>query len=519
MSKISFLKSTLIVAAAHFLSRVLGLLRTSLMGAYFGATDSAGLADAYGASFILPDIIYNLIAFGTISIVLIPYFSHMVEKKEFDKFNKSCSAFLNFFFLSLATFIVIAILTAPIFVTHLLAKGWTDDPHKLKITIQLTRIMLLQPLFMALSGIFGAYLNSIERFKAYSFAILSYNVGIIFGIVVLSPFFSIYGVAFGVIIGSMMHFTIQLTGSMINGYRYTSGLPKWTKEIRDLFLIAIPRIIAIGGEQLVRFFIVSFSSMLFTGALAIYTYAENFSMVPFSLVAVSLATTSFPVFSKLYVRGDYDEMFANLFNKLRIILFLMVPATVLMILFRYEIIEILLGYKEFSDTDVMITAGTLPYYMVGMPFFAMTLVLFKFYYAQQKSITPMLATFAMALITIISLYAARKSDNMYFLAYSRSLGYIAQTTVLFVMLYIINLKEKLFSKLPLYYIVSIVKIIIINVILFIVLSLILNNMVFNVDGKINALLRLLAGGGIAAVIYIGLTFIFGMKELLIIVKK
>ena len=81
-NKKKFFLATLIVAISNLLSRILGLLRSTILAAIYGATENNGIADCYNASFVLPDIIYNLTVFGVISIVLVPFFSGILSNRD-----------------------------------------------------------------------------------------------------------------------------------------------------------------------------------------------------------------------------------------------------------------------------------------------------------------------------------------------------------------------------------------------------------------------------------------------------
>ncbi|MCK4796066.1 MAG: murein biosynthesis integral membrane protein MurJ [Spirochaetes bacterium] len=472
-----FFKATFLIAICAFISRVLGLLRQSLIASFYGATESEGLADCYSAAFKLPDIIFNLVAFGAISIVLIPYFSGFIKKNDLDKLKHSCSTFLNFFFLFISFFIIIGYFFAPYFVRNFLVKGWTSEQNII-LTIKMTRILFIQVLFMTLSGIFGSYLNAIEKFRAYAFALLSYNIGIIAGILFFAPHIGIQGVAWGAVAGGFLHLSIQAIGSIKNGFRYNFGLPRLNNEIKGLIFIAIPRIIAISGEQLVKFFIVNIASFLFVGSIFIFENVENFSMVPYGMIAVSISTTTFPIFSKLYAAKEYSILLKTLLEKLRTLMFFMLPITVIMIISRIEIIAILLGHGKYSAKDVMLTANALAFYMIGIPFFSITIVVAKFYYAQKKSIIPMIATLISVAITIISCYFFSKKFDVTGLSIGRSLGYIIQTILLVVFMILINKKEKIFSTFPFKPLLDIFKIIAICLFLMIIGFILQKNISF-----------------------------------------
>lgn len=537
-NKKSFYRATLLIAICAFASRILGLLRSTLLGSIYGATESQGLIDCYYASFKLPDIIYNLVAFGLFSVVLIPYFSRIIKKADRERLNNSCSGFLNFFFLLLTVFIVIGLLFSRTFVEKFLVRGW-DDRSNIELTIKMTRIMLLQPLFMALSGIFGSYLNAIQRFKAYSYAMLSYNVGIICGIIFLSPIMGIEGVAWGTVLAGFIHLSIQASGAFINGYRFKAVLPPFDNEVKELVLIATPRIIAISGEQFVTFFIINFSSYIFTGSLAIYNYAENFSMVPYGMIAVSLSTTAFPLFSRYFIEKNFNDMFRSLMDKLQSVLFLIIPISILMVLCRFEIIDILLHYGNFTPRDVELTANSLAIYMLGIPFFSLTIIVVKFYYAQKKSILPMLVALTMVAVTTASGYYFSQKIDVYGLSLGRTSGYIVQALLLVGSIYYINRKEKLFSYKPTKELFNILKIFVISLAAGGVGYLVITNLniapfqllselelpaslakVANILSlKSPSLLKCLATGTVVALFYLGASFILNIPEARALVNR
>jgi len=432
--------STILISGFAFLSRIMGLLRATLLSARYGATESQGLTDCYAAAFKLPDIIFNLVAFGAISIVLIPYFSSLLKKEDNKKLQEACSSFLTFFFLLISAFIVIGFFSAPLFVRKFLVAGWTNESNIL-LTIKMTRILLLQVLFMTLSGIMGSYLNALERFRVYAIALLSYNVGIIFGILALAPFFGIEGVAWGAVLGSLIHLVLQTGGAVHNGFRYSWRLPKFNREVLSLAGIAVPRIIGISGEQFVKFFIVNFASFIFTGSIFIFENAENFSMVAYGMIAVSISTTAFPVFSKLYTDGDIDGMVNSLLKNLSVLLYLILPVVSLMVLLRYEIIETLVGYNRYTPNDVKLTADALAWYIIGIPFFSVTIIVVKFFYAQKRSLMPMFVSLAASAVTIGTAFYLSRTMDISGLSAGRSAGYVVQM-ILLVIILSLGLRDK-----------------------------------------------------------------------------
>lgn len=465
-NKKKFYIATLIVAVSNLLSRILGLLRSTILAAIYGATENNGIADCYNASFVLPDIIYNLTVFGIISIVLVPFFSGIISTGDDlantnEDLDKNCCAILNFFFVLVAAICALMWFFAPVIVENFLVKGFAGDSYKIETTIRLTRIMLLQPIFVTLAGILGAYMNARERYTSYSIAMLFYNIGIIAGILILHSRFGIDAAAWGTVFGSFLWFAIQLVGSMYAKFHYSFCFPKFDKEFFSLIFLAVPRIIALGSEQFVKFFITVYASFLCAGALTIYSYAENFSMVPYGMIAVSISTTAFPIFSKNFALSEYDKMLESLFDKLKILLFLLLPICSLMIILRFEMIDILLGYKSFTRQDTILTCSTFFSYMMGIPFYSVTIIVAKYFYAQKKTFMPMFISLLMCAATILLSYILMKilPENLKIsgLAFGRTAGYAVQMILLLIMVFCAkDIKYTIFPKAEIFEIVKIV---------------------------------------------------------------
>lgn len=523
-NKHKYLKNTLIISICSFLSQILGLLRTTLLSSIYGATQSEGLSDCYAAAFKLPDIIYTLVVSGILSIVLIPYFITKIkssDENDLTEINKNCAGFVNFFFLIISLCLVLGYFFAPQIVRNWLLTGWTDT-EKINLTVRMTRIIFIQVLFITLSGVFGSYLNALEKFSAYSFAMLSYNVGIIAGIVLLAPYISIEGAAWGVAFGGFLHFLIQFLGAIKVGFRYSLALPKPDRELGDLLINAIPRVVTLGSTQAVRFFLVNIGSFIFSGAIFIFDNVENIAMVPYGLVAISISTTAFPIFIKYYQNNDYEGLFVSLFEKMRILFYFILPMSILLIMLRNETVDILMGYKNFSADDIRYTADALFWLMFSMPFFSCTLVLVKFYYAIRKSFLPMIIAILTAALAIGLSYALAPSLQICGMAIGRGVGYIAQYILLLIFVFpIFRGRTKVSSELK-EILRQTILLFVISAVLLAIGMIMQHFMAFPTAAKLASLLRLFIIGIVISGLYFAVTYLCRIpdaRDLIGMVKK
>jgi len=195
-----------VLMAAVFFSRILGLLRDRfLAGAFFNPATSWQL-DVYFAAFRLPDMIFQLLVVGALSAAFIPVFSQYLFTKKAEAWHIASSvitAGLVLFFL-LAS--VLAIFSLPL--SRLIAPSFSTA--QLQLMSNLTRVLIIAQVFFLVSNFLTGILQSHHYFLVPALAPIAYNLGIIFGIVFLSPVFGIYGPALGVIIGAFLHFLVQV---------------------------------------------------------------------------------------------------------------------------------------------------------------------------------------------------------------------------------------------------------------------------------------------------------------------
>src|SRR3989339_1167857 len=192
----SITSAAMIIGGLSLVSRLLGIFRDRILASEFGAGD---ILDTYYAAFRLPDLVFNLLVLGAISAGLIPVFTTLVSKRKKDEAWLLISGILNILISGLIVISVIIIIFAP-WIMKVITPGFSLD--KMQLVISLTRIMFLSPIFLGISAIFGSILQSYKRFFVYSLAPIFYNLGIIVGVIYFIDIWGIYGLAWGVVLGS-----------------------------------------------------------------------------------------------------------------------------------------------------------------------------------------------------------------------------------------------------------------------------------------------------------------------------
>jgi putative peptidoglycan lipid II flippase len=419
-----------VIAIAGIASRLLGFLRDRLLAAQFGAGDTL---DAYYAAFRIPDLLYSLLVMGALSAAFVPIFTNFLSEKKEKEAWKLASAMLQWLAVLLGALSVLAALFAPALVS-VIAPGFSEE--KQTLTIELTRIMLLSPVFLGISAVFGGVLISFRRFVAYSLAPLLYNLGIIGGIAFLVPAFGTSGLGWGVVAGAVLHMLVQIPAIQDSGFRsalFRFGL-SFDAPVRRVVKLMIPRSIGMGANQIGLLLTTVFASSLASGSLAVFTLAWNIQSIPLGLFAVAFSLAAFPALSLAASKKDDQEFFLTLSRTVRRILFFVVPLSLFFIIFRAQFVRVILGSGQFDWEDTIATFGVLGWLSVSL--FAQGLIpLFaRGFYAKQDTKTPLYIALAAEAVHIALIPVLLPRFGVDALAIAFSAGSIVNFTLLFLSL-------------------------------------------------------------------------------------
>ncbi len=425
----------MIIAFFSILSRLLGLLRDRFLSSTFGAGQ---VLDSYYAAFRLPDLIFNTIVLGALSSAFIPVFLEYWNKDKEEAWRIT-NGLLNFLFLAVLIFSIFIFIFAPS-VIDLMVPGFNQEARDL--TTSLTRVMLFGTIFFTLSNVASGVLNSLQKFFIYSLAPVMYNVGIIFGILVLAKedSFGLVGLGWGVALGALLHFLIQVPTLLKIGYRWKPILNFKHPAVEKIGFLMLPRCFGLAISQF-NFIVTTFiASGLAIGAVAIYNLAFNLVNFPVSIFGISLAISVFPILSRANVNGDKECFVLHFSSAIRQILYLIVPTTILFLSLRAQIVRLVLGAGVFSWRDTVLTSQTLGWFSLSL--FAQSLipVFARAFYAKQDTKTPVKIAVVSFLINIIGCFVFGKFMGVGGLA----LAFTISSVVNFVLLYFFITKKVVF---------------------------------------------------------------------------
>ncbi|MCE2489018.1 MAG: murein biosynthesis integral membrane protein MurJ [Anaerolineae bacterium] len=407
LSSRQILRATLVVVLGFFASGVLGVLRTAIIASSFGA---GAALDAFFRAQRLPELIFVLVAGGALGSSFLPVYARLRAQDE-ESAWRLASAAMTLSALAAGALGALVFLLAPLITAHLLAPG--VEPELQALTSELMRAMMLTPLVFSVSGLLMGLLHAHQRFLLPSLAISMNHVGLIIGALLIAPALppdpgaaqvgdaNVHGLAWGAVLSALLHLLVQLPGLRGLGAQLRP-LADWSSPaLRDVLRLMGPRILGLAVVQVNFLVSAAFSSTMVDGSAAALTTAFVLVFFALGVIGQGLGSALFPTLSALAAAGDREAFRARLVSALRGVLFLALPAMLLLILLGEPLVKTLFERGQWSAESSAATAWALAFYATGMAGFVLLELLSRAFYALEDSRTPVLVGVAAMLANIL----------------------------------------------------------------------------------------------------------------------
>lgn len=389
----TILSGATVLMVMVFASRFLGLIRDRLLVHQYDSAQAA----MFFAAFRLPDLMFQLLIFGALSVAFIPVFTEVLhregEKDAFEFANNILNiALLLFGVLSVLAFVFVGPLNA------LLVPGF-DGPQK-QMTDNLTQVMLFGQILLVIGSFFVGISQSFQRFIVPALAPLMYNLGVLIGIVVLAPWFGLLGVAYGVVIGAALHVLIQLPLVNSLGFRYRFSLDFLNHGVKDVVKMMSIRNIGLAVEQINDSVSLALASLISYSSVTLITFAQHLQFVPIGLFGATIAQAALPVLSAAKSRGEMENFKTILLTTIHQILFLTLPVGAILIVLRIPIVRLTFGAAQFSWVDTVLTGKTLAWLSLSVAAQSLIFLLVRAFFALKDTRTPVIVSFVNVAVNI-----------------------------------------------------------------------------------------------------------------------
>ena len=378
-------------------SQILALFRDRLLAHNFGASTEL---DIYYAAFRVPDFIFITVASLVSVSILVPFLIDRIKQGN-DEARYFIKQVFTFFFVAVVLVSFVVFILAP-FILSFIFPGFVDgDFDRL---VYLTRLMLLSPILLGISNLLGSISQVHQRFLLYALSPVMYNLGIIAGIVFLTPLWGIVGVAVGVVLGAFFHMLIHIPFVLKKGFLPTLSFRLDFNLIYSVARLSIPRTATLGITHFLLIFLLSLASLMIEGSITVFSFSFNLQSVVLSIVGVSYSLAVFPTIAKLFSEGDEKRYWGYVITSAQHIIFWSVPAAVIFIVLRAQIVRVVLGTGLFDWGATQLTSAALALFSLSVVFQGLILLFVKSYYAMGKTAIPLIVNLISGVFAVLSAF-------------------------------------------------------------------------------------------------------------------
>ncbi len=382
----SLLGSTALVGQMTLLSRILGLVRDSLLAAVFGAS---GAMDAFVVAFRIPNFFRRLFAEGAFSQAFIPVLANYRHSSSDEELQRLIDAVFSALAIAVFGLVVVGIALAPFIITAF-APGFVKDPHQFGLGVTLLRMTFPYLLFIALTALVSGVLNTYGRFAIPALTPALLNVAFISATLYLAPLLDepILALGIGVLVGGALQLAVQLLA--VHRLGLLPRLSWWPRHpaVGRIMRLMGPAIFGVSIAQ-INFLVDTFlASFLQAGSISWLYYADRLMEFPLALFGIALGTVILPNLSRHYAKAE-TELFSDTLDwALRAVLTVTLPAAAGLAVLALPMVTTLFHYGQFGALDARMSAFALMAYAFGLTGFILVKVLAPGFYAREDTRTP-----------------------------------------------------------------------------------------------------------------------------------
>ena len=382
----SLLKASGVAGSMTMFSRVLGLIRDVVIARIFGVSDAA---DAFFLANKIPNFLRRLFAEGAFNQAFVPVLSEYRLKKTHEEvlnLINSVAASLGGF---LVLFVSCAVLAAPSIGVPI-AYGFTDEPEKFALFVQMFRITFPYLLLISLAAFCSSILNSYQKFAVPAFTPALLNISLIGSSLLLAPHLRTpeLALAWGVLIAGFAQLFFQIPFLWRINLLPRPNLNSSHAGLIRIKRLMVPALFGVSVTQINLLFDTFIASLLITGSVSWLYFSDRLMELPLGIFGVAIAVVILPALSRKHAESSKKEFSETLDWALRLVFLIAIPSTTGLILLSEPLLVTLFQNENFSANDVISAAGSLRAYALGLLAFMSIKVFAPGYFSRQDTQTP-----------------------------------------------------------------------------------------------------------------------------------
>lgn len=380
------LKGILTVGGWTLISRVLGFGRDMLIAALIG---TGPISDAFFVALKLPNLFRRLFGEGAFNAAFIPAFSGLLQTEG----AASARRFAEETFAVMTFWLGIMTIAGEMFMPQMmmvLAPGFTADPAKFQLAVDLSRITFPYLVLICLAALVSGVLNGLDRFTAASASYVLFNIISIACMIWLTPYVPTVGhaLSWGVTLSGVAQLALLVFAVQRGGMALSFPRPRLTPQMRLLMRRMAPGLLGAGVTQLNLAVDVIIASLLPPGTVSVLYFADRVQQLPMGVVGTAVGTAILPLLSRQVRAGEAAAAISTLNRAIEYALFLTLPAALALMLCAYPIILTLFGRGEFTAVSILFSSQCLAAYALGLPAFVLVKVLAPGFFARGDTSSP-----------------------------------------------------------------------------------------------------------------------------------
>jgi len=400
---------TFLLTGFFALDKAIAFIRQMVIARQFGLSPEL---DAFNAANNLPDLLFALISGGALALAFIPVLTEQLTRNgksaAWDVFSK----ITNLAFVVTAVMaVVVALVAQPLVRWELgIAPGFNETQQAL--VTELMRLNLFATLIFSISGLVMAGLQANQHFLLPAMAPLLYNIGQIFGALILAPEqgysigpvtlpafgLGVHGLVYGVILGAFLHLGIQIPGLLRFQFKWSPGFGLKTEPVRKVLRLMGPRLATMFFIQLIFLVRDNLASRLEAGAVTALSYGWMLFQVPETLIGTAIGTALLPTLSEHAAKDQQQEFQQTVERAVRVLVALTLPVAVIL---SFGLKPLLALAFDFDTAGTDLLMGVTRAYMAGLLGQSLVEVFARSFYARQNAKTPLVAAGVTLVVYII----------------------------------------------------------------------------------------------------------------------
>lgn len=426
------LKASLLVAFFFGVDKVVAFGLRRLINQSYGLTP---VLDAFNVANNLPDLLLTLISGGALVVAFIPILTETIERSGRAKAWELFSQVANLAFILTAVVSIGVALFALELVRGVVVPGFQPDQQRL--VAELMRLNLVATLIFSISGLVMGALQANQHFLLPALAPTFYNIGQIIGMVAFAPVFGIYGLAYGVILGAVLHLGVQIPGLVRHQFRWTPHINFTDPDVQRVLRLMGPRILTFASLYLtlsiVRDNLASWLKV--AGSISALDLGWSLMQLPETVIGTALGTALLPTLSELVTRGNSAELRRLLRRAITILLSLTVPITLVGILFIRPVVRWFFEGRAFTAANTELVVLAVQMYLIGLAGHSLKEVVARTFYAYKDVITPLFTSVLTLSLFIGFSVALTPLLNFAALALANSIAFTVEALVMLFILH------------------------------------------------------------------------------------